>query len=918
IHLYMSNLKAAEQTLETGVGNNFEVRNHPLYQLVQARLMIEQGSTKIAIQILKQTIANLSQSLKSNNFNYSFSELTPFDKLSLYIELADAHRTLGEQHEAKKVLQDAYLTFAGTVEVARVTIAMANLALSQNDYETALNTLRQIELDHPYYITARQHMADIYLHHRKKKKLYIACYRELTENLGTNETYLLLGEAYMTIQEPEHAIEIYESILRKNPNDLRLASKIGHALVKIHHYAKAVSYYETAVKTGQNGLRLDLADLLINIKQFKKAKRLLHSMLTDEIIESASDVNELQELCNALKLLVKLQTLEDDKLTERINTLNNLKSIQTRLLKRIQTTEVKDVVNEQKINLSETLLQLASTCMLDIQAQCGDYFNINRFPKDGYTESTTATTIDPNNNLSQNLTSIVNYCEDAIKHASTISGLEISSTLQQNKTNLNLMNSTYGGELDHNIMAAINIEASSMVQLINVYMYTMQYVNCEQEILKLAQLQEEIEMAFTNQNIKTINCDLNQSKTTFMSLKHEPYLQKIDKMINNSFSLSTYMPNIPLAGVFMSKLLIIKGDFETASKHLEYLLHKNPCHYEALASLIDTYRRCGLLSSIPEYLEKAKLHNSQAENSSGLNYCCGVYHFYTGQSSVALTYFNRCRNDVEYAELAIYRMVEICINPDNQLLGTESVMQSNNNNNKNNSSNANDSNYNDESLSNSSIGRETAEQLLKELKIIKYKKRYRFISTFVLLATKCKTQLESALETFAQMSHEDPDSVAPIYGAAVCYIYLKQNQKARNQLKRLAKVSWNFQDAEELEKSWLLLVDMYLQSGKLEVSQDLLKKCLKYNKSSTKAYEYFGLIMEKGQNFTEASKYYEYAWNNSNHQNPVVGYKLAYNLLKSQKYVEAIEVSLQVLSAYPNYPKIQKEILDKARLNLRI
>ncbi|VDP24903.1 unnamed protein product [Schistosoma margrebowiei] len=40
---------------------------------------------------------------------------------------------------------------------------------------------------------------------------------------------------------------------------------------------------------------------------------------------------------------------------------------------------------------------------------------------------------------------------------------------------------------------------------------------------------------------------------------------------------------------------------------------------------------------------------------------------------------------------------------------------------------------------------------------------------------------------------ELPDSVAPIYGAAVCYIQLKQCQKARNQLKRLAKVSWNFQ-----------------------------------------------------------------------------------------------------------------------------
>ncbi|VDP50528.1 unnamed protein product [Schistosoma margrebowiei] len=64
------------------------------------------------------------------------------------------------------------------------------------------------------------------------------------------------------------------------------------------------------------------------------------------------------------------------------------------------------------------------------------------------------------------------------------------------------------------------------------------------------------------------------------------------------------------------------------------------------------------------------------------------------------------------------------------------------------------------------------------------------------------------------------------------------------------------------------MVEMYIQSGKLEVCQELLKKCLKYNKSCIKAYEYFGLIMEKEQNFFEAVKYYEYIWNNLNHQNP--------------------------------------------------
>lgn len=41
-----------------------------------------------------------------------------------------------------------------------------------------------------------------------------------------------------------------------------------------------------------------------------------------------------------------------------------------------------------------------------------------------------------------------------------------------------------------------------------------------------------------------------------------------------------------------------------------------------------------------------------------------------------------------------------------------------------------------------------------------------------------------------------------------------------------------FQDAEDLEKSWLLLADIYIQSGKYDMAQELLKKCLQYNKVS--------------------------------------------------------------------------------------
>ncbi len=43
--------------------------------------------------------------------------------------------------------------------------------------------------------------------------------------------------------QPERAIEVYETALRKNPRDSALASKIGQALVKTHNYGKVSVFY---------------------------------------------------------------------------------------------------------------------------------------------------------------------------------------------------------------------------------------------------------------------------------------------------------------------------------------------------------------------------------------------------------------------------------------------------------------------------------------------------------------------------------------------------------------------------------------------------------------------------------------------------------------------------------------------------
>lgn len=41
---------------------------------------------------------------------------------------------------------------------------------------------------------------------------------------------------------------------------------------------------------------------------------------------------------------------------------------------------------------------------------------------------------------------------------------------------------------------------------------------------------------------------------------------------------------------------------------------------------------------------------------------------------------------------------------------------------------------------------------------------------------------------------------------------------------------WNPIEAEDLEKSWLLLADIYIQSAKYDMAEELLKRCLCHNR----------------------------------------------------------------------------------------
>lgn len=72
----------------------------------------------------------------------------------------------------------------------------------------------------------------------------------------------------------------------------------------------------------------------------------------------------------------------------------------------------------------------------------------------------------------------------------------------------------------------------------------------------------------------------------------------------------------------------------------------------------------------------------------------------------------------------------------------------------------------------------------------------------------------------------------------------------------------------------------------------------------SKAEEFMGLIKEKERIYVDAAVHYEKAFKMSNKRNATVGFRLAFNYMKANRFVDAVDVGKDILKAYPDYPKV--------------
>ncbi|KAG8573306.1 hypothetical protein GDO81_012353, partial [Engystomops pustulosus] len=287
------------------------------------------------------------------------------------------------------------------------------------------------------------------------------------------------------------------------------------------------------------------------------------------------------------------------------------------------------------------------------------------------------------------------------------------------------------------------------------------------------------------------------------------------------------------ATMVMADIMFQKQEYEKAIEYFRQVLHKTPDNFTVMCKFIDLLRRSGKLADAQQIFDMALEQSSRTTLEPGYNFCKGLYSWHIGQPNEALKYFNKARKDNDWGQRAITNMIQICLNPDNEIVGGEVFDNL-----------EEDNSVLGEKRDSEKLGVRTAEKLLKEFhpRTTHGHKRLIMLQCYCLMATRDKGNIETALSTLTEMANTE---------------------------------------------------------------------------SSSKAYEYLGFIMEKEQSYKDAAENYRLAWEYSSESSPAVGFRLAFNYLKDKKYVDAIDICRKVLKAHPTYPKMRKEIMDKAQTNLK-
>lgn len=157
INIHQKLYQRANQNLEICLSQNFEVRENPMYHLVngvikkhQLQLEEAQKSFQTALNISDNLNSNISQLKIKKRDNHNSLALT--DRVTLNLQMIEVYLLMNQQSEAIKLMESSFEEFSNTPEEGRIIITSADIALQQGKIDKAIHYLQSIQPGQPFYL----------------------------------------------------------------------------------------------------------------------------------------------------------------------------------------------------------------------------------------------------------------------------------------------------------------------------------------------------------------------------------------------------------------------------------------------------------------------------------------------------------------------------------------------------------------------------------------------------------------------------------------------------------------------------------------------------------------------------------------------------------------------------------------------
>ena len=354
--------------------------------------------------------------------------------------------------------------------------------------------------------------------------------------------------------------------------------------------------------------------------------------------------------------------------------------------------------------------------------------------------------------------------------------------------------------------------------------------------------------------------------------------------------------------VLRSRLLFQQKKFQECAELCKNILDIDSNSQDIMWLLVESAFRISEDFALPEFAEPAIGPCLLQHESCGYYFAQGILKLNENQFDQALRRFLMLKSCEKYSENSCQRLYDILLNRNSVELSDDLMIRN--------------------SQSTEKERTKHGESLLQQF-MLSDERRKLFELDMKVILSKSRNETEQLCKELELLINDNKRCFAGIFTLASCLIKLGGSNhylKAKSYLQDLPRMRVAAAELYDYDKCLLVYAQLLIATSKFNFASDLLNDLQNSNPKSSTVYECIGLLKEKTNDMNAAMIAYETSWKLSRGKNSSQSaLRLSYMQLNDKRYVEAIDIANSLIKlGHSDAGKIKKEVLDKARQQLRI